>query len=191
MDASTVLICPEHLDGEVGILIDEPSKVVVVRHTDVTSSGRNRLKDARVAVDVLGLVGDPPSHDLLGLLLAVGRDQTRHERLRVHVSRRPHAEPSSPLAIRQGLVAGEFRRIHAPRHVRNRSDALAQGKEPAFRITQLGGNIGVDGLRLDSLQQALVGREPESAGIHGEESVGHGAFAFGLEAFEQRMHLAV
>ena len=108
VDAAPVLVCPQHLHGEIRVCLEQPAEVVVIGDAGIAASGRDGLENAGVAVDVLRLVGYPASHDLFGACLSVGRDETRHQGLGVDVGRRSQTEATTPLPIGERLIGGDL-----------------------------------------------------------------------------------
>ena len=190
VDAAVGLVRPEQLDPQVRVLLVQAPVVVGIDDADVALAGVHRL-DHRVVVGeyVGGQVVHPALEDFLGLLRPVGLDQGPGQRLVVDLLRRAQAQAAFPLLVGQGFVGAQLFRLDplggvddGPRAQRQSGPAIGAG-------TILRGNVPFDGGRLERLQQAHLLGLPEVAGVHGEQQVGRGVSAFGLDPRHQRRFL--
>jgi hypothetical protein len=99
VDSAVVLVGPERLDVEAGVLVELLRQVVVVGDPNVAAALGDGLQHQDVAAQDLDIVGDPALEDADGFLVAVVGDQACDQRLRVDVRGVPHADPAPPFGV--------------------------------------------------------------------------------------------
>ena len=191
MHARTVLIRPADRDRHRALLGDHPAEVIVVDDADAALAGDDGLEQQRIARERLGgEVGDPTAHDLLGLRLAVARDQRGHQRAVVDMLRAAQAELALPRGageVRVALHLGReaLRRVGL-RRVRDRPRAHRESIPTVAGVAQVRRHIRRECGVLERREQPLVGGEPKITGIDGDQKIGGCIRAFGAQPLDQR-----
>jgi len=185
--ATVTLVGPEDLDRQFRVLGMQAAVVVSVDHAHIALAGFDGL-DHRVIVGehIGGQVADPAFDDLLGLGLAVVFDQRGSQRLVVHLLRGAQAQAAFPVLVGKGFIGGQLGRFDPLGGVDDGPCTQAQAGPVMGRSAVLRGNVLVDDVGLDRLQDAHLLGLPQVAGIDGEQQVGHTVLALGLDALHQR-----
>ncbi|MNC34613.1 hypothetical protein D3C75_830550 [compost metagenome] len=184
--AAVGLVRPEQLGLEVRLLLVQTAVVVGVDDAHVALAGVDGLDQRGVVGERIGSqVGDPALDDLLGLLGTVGLDQGGGQRLVVDLLAGAQAQAAFPVLVGQRLIGAQLGRLDPRGGVDDGPRAQRQAGPGAGAGAVLAGDVGVDDLGLQRLEHAFLLGLPEVAGIHGDQQVGRGVLALGLQARQQ------
>ena len=166
--------------------VSQTDIVVVIGERHRALARRHALKQRRVgALRRPREIGDHAAHPLLRLLRTPMRDQRAQQREIVDRRARAHADLALEPRVGERLVGLHELGIDARRIDENHPRPGREAEPQILRVLERGGNAFVQHLRLHGLEQILLLREPEIAGIDGEEDIGRRVLAFGPHAREQ------
>ena len=180
-----VLLAP-HLRGL------QPDIVVVIGERHRALAGGHTLKQRRVrALRRPREIGDDALHPLLGLLRSPMLDQRAQQRQIVDRGARAHADLALEPRIGERLIGLHKLGIDARRIDENHPRPGRKAEPQILRIPERGGDAVVQRFRLHGLEEALLLREPEIAGIDGEKDIRGRVLALGAHPREQFGPLAL
>ena len=190
MYATVSLVGPEQFDLEVRVLLVQAGEVVGVDQPDIALAGVDGLQQGGVVGEhVGGQVIHPPLEDGFGLGRAVGFDQGGGQRLVVDLLAGAQAQAAGPALVGQGFVGRQLRRFNPLGGIDDGPCTQRQAGPAAGARAVLGRNVLFDDRRLQRLEHAFLLGLPEVAGVHGDQQVGRGVGAFGLQPRHQRRFL--
>ena len=172
VDTTGILVGPEQGQGQLRIVLLHTTEVVSIHYAHITLSGHNGLHQGSVVGEYVGgQIRHPATHDFLGFFFAKTLDHGRHQGLVVDLLGGAQAQAPLPLGVCQGFVAGQGRRVHPVGGIHQGSGPHGQAKPATFRVSQFRRYIGRQQRRLQRLQQILVRRIPQIAGVHGDQHI--------------------
>src|SRR5690606_2731034 len=137
---------------------------------NVTRAGVDRLYLVRVtAAQLARQVVRNALRPLTRRIRTVLRDDRRQQRPVVYVFRRAHRHAPLPLRLRERLVRGELRRLHAVLRVRDDARATREAEPHVIPVAQVLGDVLLERLRGDRLEQPALLGAVQPPGVDGDE----------------------
>ena len=184
------LIRPEQFHSQIGLLLVQAAVVIGIDDADVALPGVDGFKHRNVIGEhVSGQVIDPALENLLGFIRAIHFDHRGGERLVVDLFSRTKAQAPFPLFVGKCFVSRQFFGFYPVGGIGNGPRTQAQACPLMGRRAVLRRDVLINHVGLERLQNAHLFGLPKVTGVYGEQQIGGGVFAFGLDALHKRRFL--